>query len=163
MLCDMRRVLKNSAGRIGELRRTNVRWFLLTVVCLTATLLAWACGDAGITPEERAQEWAEQLQAWEECMSKEIEITHERVKEVIAKHRALLRRQPNQYGFGGGESMLNEHTGETLERAGIVVYVTDKVDQSTLPEEDRIQDCLDGVPMWIIEAPNTLDLGGGVS
>ena len=34
---------------------------------------------------------------------------------------------------------------------GIVIRVDTKVDQSTLPAEDRISDCLEGVPVQIIE------------
>ena len=34
---------------------------------------------------------------------------------------------------------------------GIKVWVTEKVDQSALPPEDRIPDVLEGVPVQILE------------
>ena len=37
---------------------------------------------------------------------------------------------------------------------GFRITVTEKVDQNTLPLEDRIPDMLEGVPVQIIETPN---------
>lgn len=68
---------------------------------------------------------------------------------VIRKHEDMLLRQPNRthvpligvVGDGG-------RPGEPLS-VRIVVYVTEKVDQSALPPADRIPDCLEGIPVVI--------------
>ena len=47
---------------------------------------------------------------------------------------------------------LRHENGELIRgTAGIKVYVTEKTDQSTLPPEDRIPDCLEGIPVQILE------------
>ena len=40
-------------------------------------------------------------------------------------------------------------TGEWTGETGIIVKVTQKVNQGTLPPEDRIPDCLEGVAVQI--------------
>ena len=77
------------------------------------------------------------------------EITEERILEVRDKYRSLFRRQPNYHG--NGPSDLRDENGERTETRGIIIYVTEKVDQSTLPVEDRIPDCLEDVPVQIVE------------
>ena len=100
------------------------------------------------------------IAAWEECMGSESEITTERRKEIEdrlrwkemkEKYKLLFERQPH-YLYSSYGSVVNEDTGERdWGRMGIRVYVTKKVDQSTLPEEDRIPDCLEGMPVQILE------------
>ena len=79
------------------------------------------------------------------------ENTDERIFEVRDKHRDLLRRQPNYLGVGSGNLM--DENGEKTEVRGIILAVTKKVDQSTLPVEDRVPSCLEGVPVQIVEEP----------
>ena len=77
------------------------------------------------------------------------ENTPERIHEVRLKYDPLFWRQPNVHGVG--EGFFRDENGEWTEASGIVISVTEKVDQSTLPAEDRIPDCLEGVPVQIIE------------
>ena len=87
--------------------------------------------------------------AEEEIMTATPEITRERIHEVRLKYDDLFWRQPNVHGVG--EGLLLNQNGELTETVGIVISVTEKVDQSTLPPEDRIPECLEGVPVQIIE------------
>ncbi len=68
---------------------------------------------------------------------------------VRKKYEPLFWRQPNVFMTGEGRftDENDEYTGEW----GIVVSVAKKVDQSTLPPEDRIPDCLEGIPVQIKE------------
>ena len=77
------------------------------------------------------------------------ENTDERIHEVRLKCDALFWRQPNVHAVG--EGWLLDENGELTKTRGIKIRVTKKVEQSTLPREDRIPDCLDGVPVQIVE------------
>ena len=84
-----------------------------------------------------------------------LKVQYERIPEfhyadaVMLKHDDLLMRYPNRahlpfrgiLGDGG-------RPGEPLS-VRIRIFVTEKVDQNTLPPEDRIPDCLDGIPVTI--------------
>ena len=63
-------------------------------------------------------------------------------------------RRPNVYGVG--EAVFLDENGEWTDTVGIEVMVTNKVDQSTLPPEDRIPDCLEGVPVQMLERPKPI-------
>lgn len=76
----------------------------------------------------------------------------ERARAIRHKYEDLFWRQPNVYGVGIGR--LEDENGEGTGQVGFVITVTEKVDQNTLPPEDRIPDCLEGVPVQIIEGPN---------
>ena len=69
----------------------------------------------------------------------------DRVQAVIDKYRDRIRRLPGVNGFGVSE-LQTENTLPT-DKLGIRIIVTEHIDQSTLPPEDRIQDCLEGVPV----------------
>ena len=87
--------------------------------------------------------------------------------EVRLKYDPLFRRQPSYHGHGLGN--LRDENGEKTETRGIIIRVDEKVDQSTLPPEDRIPDCLEGVPVQVIEAerahiiPSSWDYEGGTN
>ena len=68
---------------------------------------------------------------------------------VRDKYEPLFNRQPNVYSTGVG--YFTDENGEFIDTWGIVVSVTKKVDQSMLPPEDRIPDCLEGIPVQIEE------------
>ena len=87
--------------------------------------------------------------AEEVAMTATPEITPERIHEVRLKYDDLFWRQPNVHGVG--EGLLRNQNGDLTETWGIIISVTKKVDQSTLPAEDRIPDCLEGVPVQVIE------------
>ena len=65
------------------------------------------------------------------------------------KHRELLWRQPNVVDVGTG--FHRDGKGGWTDVWGISVWVTEKVDQATLPPEDRIPDYLGDVPVQIID------------
>ena len=85
----------------------------------------------------------------EEGVAKTPENTPKRRHEVRLKYDPLFWRQPNVHGVG--EGVFRDENGKRTGTHGIVVSVTEKVDQSTLPAEDRIPDCLEGVPVQVIE------------
>ena len=153
----------------GE-RRTCVRQAVLErrafgpvlAVCLAALLLG-ACGgnDYREAPEVP---WEEQVQLWEECMTDPLvsdlpdDEFFEHVRRTLKKYRARIKRQPNQYGSSAG--FLRDENGEwTRDWTGIFIEVTEKVDQASLPPEDRLPDCLEGVPVQVLERPNTMTFG----
>ena len=70
--------------------------------------------------------------------------------EVRLKYDPLFWRQPNVHGVG--EGTFRDENGELMRQSGIVVSVTRKVEQSTLPPEYRIPDCLEGIPVQIEES-----------
>lgn len=76
----------------------------------------------------------------------------ERARAIRHKYEDLFWRQPSVHGVGIG--ILEDESGEGTEQVGFRIYVTEKVDQDTLPPEDRIPDCLEGVPVQFIEGPN---------
>ena len=75
----------------------------------------------------------------------------ERAESIRHKYEDMFWRQPNIYGTAIG--IIFDESGEFTDRAGFIITVTKKVDQSTLPPEDRIPDCLEGVPVQIEEVP----------
>ena len=73
------------------------------------------------------------------------------------KYNDLLWRQPNVQDVSSG--FLRDGKGGWIETKGIIVYVSKKVDQGTLPPEDRIPDCLEGIPVQIVEAGHGILIG----
>lgn len=73
------------------------------------------------------------------------------MRKVMKKYEDLIYRQPTVNGFGVVGRV--EDDGNRGDDYGIEVYVWEKADQDTLPEADRLPDCLDGVPVRIIERP----------
>ncbi len=71
-------------------------------------------------------------------------------RNVRDKYEDILWRQPNVYDVTVNQ-LLDDKGGWT-KHWGITVWVTEKVDQSTLPPEDRIPDILDNVPIQILYA-----------
>ena len=77
------------------------------------------------------------------------EVTTDQLYGVMEKYEDLFERQP---GYAGAvfEPIADEDEGEADTRR-IVVCVEKTLDQGTLPPEDRIPDCLEGVPIQIHE------------
>ena len=164
MLCDMQNVLNRSARRLGELRRTNVRGVLPALVCLVAVMWLAACGPRhyedfdplahdGVWDGECVAHLADEGKfdgtVTTEDASVEVERpTSEHVSYVLEKYRPLFRRFPHAWMNGSG--LLLDEGGEFTREVGIRIYVEELVDQSTLPLEDRIPDCLEGVPVQIV-------------
>ena len=80
-----------------------------------------------------------------------IQPSQERIHEIRLKYDDLFWRQPNVWGVG--EGAISDDEFNYLGWDGIVISVSEKVDQSTLPPEDRVPDCLEGVPVHIEERP----------
>ena len=86
------------------------------------------------------------------------EIT-ERARAIRPQYDDLFWRQPNVWAVGIGffrgkwDIPLEVPDGEggCKRIVGFVIRVTEKVDQSALPLEDRIPDMLEGVPVQILE------------
>ncbi len=85
----------------------------------------------------------------EESMTNPSQDRLDRIHEIRLKYDPLFWRQPTVHGVGEGQ--FKNENGQWIETIGIVVSVTNKVDQSTLPPEDRIPDCLEGIPVQVIE------------
>lgn len=79
------------------------------------------------------------------------EITDERILEIHNKYEDLIQRQPNYRWAEVPTYLLADENGGYAEVRGIIVWVTRKVDQSEIPAEDRIPDCLEGVPVQIVK------------
>lgn len=126
---------------------------------LAAAREAGANGEDSSTEEDAKTEVTEALDKKEYCETNSLteegtltttpENTSERIHEVRLKYDDLFWRQPNVHGVG--EGALRDANGERTGASGIIVSVTEKVDQSTLPASDRIPDCLEGVPVQIVE------------
>ena len=134
-------------------------WIVLPVLIgfVAVLWLAVACGDGVAEFRDFEEEPCEaSLSPKEGSMTTTTENTGntaERIHEVRLKYDPLFWRKPNV--FAVGEGILQDENGDwdwTGPR-GIVLRVTEKVDQSTLPPEDRIPDCLEGVPVQILESP----------
>lgn len=83
----------------------------------------------------------------EEMTSKEFAA---RVSETRSKYLDTLMAKPNVVGVG--EGYFKDDEGNLLDTVGLIVIIDHRhevVDQSTLPEADRIPDCLDGIPVQI--------------
>ena len=73
--------------------------------------------------------------------------TDERIHEIREKYDPLFWRQPNVHAVG--EGFFSDGKEGWSETMGIVLSVTERADQSTLPPEDQIPACLEGVPVQI--------------
>ncbi len=84
--------------------------------------------------------------------------TPERRREVRRKYEPLFWRHPNVYAVSLGR--IQDENGNITNTWSITLRVTEKVDQATLSPEDRIPDCLEGIPIQILEEqPSPLAMG----
>ena len=74
-----------------------------------------------------------------------------RAAKVLEEHGALFFRQPNWWKHG--VTSIRDEDGQETEQIGVVVWVSERVPDSELPEEDRIPDCIGDVPIEIREEP----------
>lgn len=73
----------------------------------------------------------------------------EHVQEVRSKYTPLFQHQSG--GRAISASFFKDENGNWSEEYGIVVGVEEKVDQDTLPPENRIPDEVEGVPVFITD------------
>ena len=78
---------------------------------------------------------------------------------VMEKHIERIRAFPNYVGAGPGD-FIDLATGEPAGGYGITVYLSESVDHSTVPEDKRIPECLDGVPVRFLVHGKIELLGG---
>ena len=130
---------------------------LLTLGAVALLLVAIACGIDS-TPTAPPQPLPDCTTQDDSSMKEKILITTpeslhddvERARAIRHKYEDLFWRRSNVWGVGIGE--FRDENGEWAGGPwGFVISVTEKVDQNTLPPEDRIPDCLEGVPVQIIE------------
>ena len=67
------------------------------------------------------------------------------VRQVLRQYEDLFARQPNFIEATRG--LLEDHEGTPIPIVGILVHVSEEVDQEALPPQDRIPSCLDGIPI----------------
>ena len=72
-----------------------------------------------------------------------------RIHKVRLKYNSLFWRQPNVHMVS--EGLFRDESGDWMQEGGIVIRVSEKVSQDTLSPEDRIPECLEGVPIQIRE------------
>ena len=131
------------------------RFFILAFVAVM--VLSASCADgapeaspnAGPTTEETDKDLTQ-----ERHMT--IEETVEKARAIRDKYEDLFWRQPNIFGVGIG--LIADESGQLTDRAGFVIRVTKKVDQSKLPASDRIPDVIEGIEVQIREEePPTIE------
>ena len=83
-----------------------------------------------------------------------LKVTDERIIDLLHKYEGLFSRQPSYTGRSGGTLM--DENGEVTDILGISVHVEERIDQSTLPPEDRIPSCLEGIPVQIVVGPGRI-------
>ena len=83
-----------------------------------------------------------------QCGTKSLERVNQ-TNEVFKKYKSLFNRYPSRTSVWRA-FLRDEKTGERTKTWGIMLVVSEKVDQDTLPPEDRIPDKIEGVPVQII-------------
>ena len=130
-------------------------WIVLPVLigCVAILWLAAACGDGVAEFRDFEEEPCEaSLSPKEGNMTTETESPEdrgERIHNVRLRYDDLFWRQPNVRGVS--EGFITDENGSITEIWGILIDVTEKVDQNTLPPENRIPDCLEGVPVQMLD------------
>ncbi len=110
--------------------------------------------------EERRRELFQEQNRTEYLKYREITA---RAREVRPRYEAMFWRQPNVYAVGigfhvdedGYDLEIPDGEGGCKRVVGFVIWVTKQVDQSTLPPEDQIPSMIEGVPVQIVERPNS--------
>ena len=109
-------------------------------------------GDTNLCTKERSMKLLnEQTHAEQEAWQARYAADWPRMQDVLNKHRALFEGYPN-FDIVGVSAFLHVRSSgwwEQTEDYGIVLNLTEEVDPDTLPEDKRIPDCLDGVPVRI--------------
>ncbi len=119
-----------------------VDWGLSWFTLFACAVVLWLAGGfAGCAADPCGANLREVLMIGENTL------TVERMTEVRDKYLPLLERYPNYVGSGVGR--FRDENGELTGGRGIVISVLEEVDPSTLPPEDRIPDCLEGIPVQL--------------
>ena len=134
--------------------------FIAAAACMSLMI---ACGN-GAAKDECSKVGAN-LEEGEQSMT----ATAEKIHEVRLKHEAEFERFPGYIGIAEGH-LINDDWSRDLSRSGIIVVVDREVDrstfsvvdQSTLPVDERIPSCIEGVIVLVVGNPGArVPRGGG--
>ena len=130
-------------------KRSSFR-LLPVIICFAAVLgLSAACGDGAFKdPSTLCETNSSAEEGTVTTAPENPDDRRARIHEVRLKYDPLFWRQPNVVSVG--EGLLEDENRDATKTTGIVVGVSERTDQSTLPAEDRIPSCLEGVPVQII-------------
>lgn len=79
----------------------------------------------------------------------------EYMRQVVDKYADLLWNYPHHTSHSFADH--RDDDGNLTGGYGITIAISEWTDPTTLPEERRVPDCLDGVPVrFVIEGPNRL-------
>ena len=139
-------------------------WFLVGVLL---ALMAVACGQeaAPAATEPEPQETQPETRSetmWEPQTEylKHREISA-RAEAIFPKYKDAFECQPNAWRAGitfledadGNYIQVPDSEGGYKKVVGFVIRVTEKVPQEQLPQEYRIPDMIEGIPVQILERP----------
>ena len=143
-------------------RKPSFRLLSVLIGVAAVFLLTAACGGDPATKSSRdCQAYEEKPLTAEEQAARKQYVAQMEAKaiEIRPKYDDLFWRQPNVLSVGIGLlTCLPPVNGRPP--VGFHITVSEKVDQSTLPEEDRIPDVIEGVPVQISEGTHLEFLGG---
>ena len=130
-------------------KRSSFRLLTVIICFVAAVWMAAACGDGAFKdPSTLCETNSSAEEGTVTTTPENPDDRRARVHEARLKYDPLFWRQPNVVSVG--EGLLEDENRDATKTTGIVVGVSEKTDQSTLPAEDRIPDCLEGVPVQII-------------
>ncbi len=129
-----------------------------TIGCFVLALLlaaAMACGQqATNTPAHGTPESVWDTHTIKDpatlCGEDEPAPTRERLGEMVLEYQSTFRRYPHFESFSAGAPLMNDD-GEWTDVIGIRILVEVMVDPSTIPPKYRLPECLEGVPVQILE------------
>ena len=150
---DAVRTLRDGANGKGRVivppKRSSFRLLAVIICCAAALWLSAACGDGAFKdPSTLCETNSSAEEGTVTTTPENPDDRRARIHEVRLKYDPLFWRQPNVVSVG--EGLLEDENRDATKTTGIVVGVSERTDQSTLPAEDRIPDCLEGVPVQII-------------
>ena len=132
-----------------QTRRSLLRLLPVIICFVAAVWMVAACGDAAFKdPSTLCETNSSAEEGTVTTTPENPDDRRARIHEVRLKYDPLFWRQPNVVSVS--EGLLEDENRDATKTTGIVVGVSEKTDQSTLPAEDRIPDCLEGVPVQII-------------
>ena len=80
----------------------------------------------------------------------------ERIRVILDKYKDRIWRQNIIYGgsvHGWGVVSIRNEKDEITDKQVIEIDVTEYVDQRTLPPEDRIPECVEGIEVHFVVSP----------
>ena len=143
-------------------RKSSFRLLSVLIGVAAVFWLTAACGGDPATKSSRdCQTYEEKPMTAEEQAARKQYVAQmvAKAREIRPKYADLFWRQPNVISVGIGVlTCLPPVDGQPP--VGFHITVSEKVDQGTLPEEDRIPDMIEGVPVQISEGRHFEFLGG---